>query len=391
LLSERAGAIKRSPTLALTARVAQLRREGADIISFGAGEPDFPTPEYIAEAGITAIREGYTRYADSAGFPELREAISATYQRENHLRYSPDEVIVSCGAKHAVYNALMVLCNPGDEVIVPAPHWPTYLEQIRLAGATPVILDCSVENGYLPDPDALKRAVTARTKVFILTSPNNPTGTVWPRPMLKQIASLALGRDFWILCDEIYERLVYEGEHQSMAALSKDVWERTVTVSGVSKTFAMTGWRIGWAAAPKPVVQAMSALQDQVTSNPCSISMRAAITALHGPKQELERMKAIFQERRDVMFEAVTSNLPGFRCEKPAGAFYLFPDVSDYLNPSMPTAAALAEYLLEEAKCAMVPGDVFGAPNCVRLSYTLSTDMLVQGVQEIRKALDKLL
>jgi aspartate aminotransferase len=389
-LAKRIAAIHASPTLAMSARVAEMRKNGADIISFGAGEPDFPTPDVICEAGIEAIRTGHTKYTASAGTPELRQAVAEKLRRENHIRYETNEVCITCGAKHAVYQALMALCEEGDEVILPAPYWPTYVEQIKLSGATPIIVNCKPENGYLPDYDDLRAAVSPRTKAFLLTTPHNPTGAVTPRSAQKEIAALALKHNFWVISDEIYEKLVYGyAEHHSFAALGKEVHDRTVTVGGVSKTYAMTGWRIGWVAAPQPVAKAINELQDQVTSNPSSISMQAALAALRDGDADVARMRTAFAERRDVMYDELTG-IPGFRCVKTAGAFYFFPDVSEICHGRMESSAALADYLLEEALCGMVPGEAFGLPGHLRVSYARSLDDIRRGAERIRVAVAKL-
>ena len=386
MLSERVIAIHASPTLALTARVAEMRRNGADVIAFGVGEPDFPTPEPIGEAGIQAIRDGHTRYTPSAGTMELRKAVAEKLLRENKVRYDPHEVVISCGAKHAMFNALLALCNPGDEVLLPSPYWPTYVEQVRLCGAVPVEVPCHEEDGYLPSYDALRQRVSYHTKAIIVNTPNNPTGAVWPRSVLKEIAALALKYDCWIIADEIYERLTYEGEeHVSIASLSRQVWERTVTVGGVSKTYAMTGWRIGYAAAPREIAEAMSKLQDQMTSNPCSISMRAAEAAVAMPPEDLEHMREEYAERREILHQGLTK-CPGVSCQKTKGAFFLFPSVHSVLGGCFGSTVELAEYLLDRAGCAVLPGEAFGAPGHLRLSYALSKDDIQRGVRRLAEA-----
>ncbi|GMV36821.1 MAG: aspartate aminotransferase [Fimbriimonadales bacterium] len=386
MLSERVNAIHASPTLALTARVAELRRNGADVIAFGVGEPDFPTPEPIGQAGIQAIRDGHTRYTPSAGTMTLRKAVAEKLLRENKVRYDPHEVVISCGAKHAMFNALLALCNPGDEVLLPCPYWPTYVEQVRLCGAVPVEVPCHEEDGYLPSYDALRQRVSYRTKAIIVNTPNNPTGAVWPRTVLKEIAAIALKHDCWIIADEIYERLVYENEeHVSIASLSRQVWERTVTVGGVSKTYAMTGWRIGYAAAPREVAEAMSKLQDQMTSNPSSISMRAAEAAVAMPVEDLEHMREEYAERREILYHGLTE-CPGVNCQRTKGAFFLFPSVHGVLGGCFGSTVELAEYLLDQAGCAVLPGEAFGAPGHLRLSYALSKQDIQRGVRRLKEA-----
>jgi len=367
-----------------------MQAEGIDVVSFGAGEPDFNTPEPICYAAITSITHGFTKYTPSAGIPELRKAVANKLERENGLRYTPDQVVVSCGAKHSVYNTMQVLLDPGDEVILIAPYWMTYADQIRLAGGIPVVVHAASESGFIPEFDQLKAAISQRTKAIVVNSPSNPTGAVLPRETLKQIAALALRHDLWVIADEIYEHLLYDGEkHTSIASLGSDIHERTVTINGFSKTFAMTGWRLGYAAAPVPVAKAMSNFQDQVTSNPTSFVQKGGVAALSLPPTSIEAMRAEFEARRDLIHGLLTA-IPGVKMQKPKGAFYALPDVSRYLGKTMKTDADLAAYLLEEAKVATVPGSVFEGSGHIRLSYAISRADIEKGVARIAEALKRI-
>lgn len=387
MLSDRVSLLKPSPTLALTAIVAELRKCGEDIISFGAGEPDFGTPGPICEAGIQAISDGHTRYTASAGIPQLRTAIADKLAKENGVTVAPEQVIVSAGAKQSVFNALMTLCNPGDEVILIAPYWMTYRDQITLAEATPVAVRTSVETGYVPSIDDLKAATSSKTKAIIVNSPSNPSGAVLPRGTLKEIAALAIRHDFHVISDEIYEKLTYGAEHISIASLGSEIAERTVTVNGVSKAFAMTGWRIGYAAAPLPIAKGMSALQDQVTSNPASISQYAALAALKMPFEPVRAMVEEFGCRRELILGEL-AKIPDVRCARPGGAFYAFPDVRAYLGGR--TDLELAAHLLENHKVACVPGSVFEGDGHLRLTYALDRPQIVEGVRRISEGLESL-
>lgn len=385
MLSERVSLLKPSPTLALTAKVAELRRNGEQIVSFAAGEPDFGTPASVCEAGIEAIRAGYTRYTAGAGIPQLREAIAAKLLSENGVKVEPTQVVVSAGAKQALFNAITALCNPGDEVILIAPYWMTYRDQVLLAGGKPVGVHTSRAEGYIPNADALKAAITSRTKAIVVNSPSNPTGAVLPRSTLKEIAALALRNELFVISDEIYERLVYDGEkHVSIASLGSEIADRTITINGMSKAYAMTGWRIGYSAASLPVAKAMSAIQDQVTSNASSISQYAALAALALPKEALTAMTEEFQCRRDLILQEL-AKIPGVSCPKPGGAFYAFPDVSAYLDGD--DDVALSQKLLEGQKVATVPGSVFEGTGHLRLTYALDRAQICEGVRRISEGL----
>ncbi len=370
-----------SPTLAITAKAKRMQGEGLDVVSFGAGEPDFCTPEPIVEAAVQALHNGETRYAPSAGTPKLRQAVSEKFARENGLTYSPDQIIVSCGAKHSIYNALQVTVNPGDEVILIAPYWMTYAEQVKLAGGIPRVIHTDATTGFSPSFDQLREAVGPKTKAIILNSPSNPTGAVLSREVLKNIASLALRHGFWIITDEIYERLLYDQCHVSIASLGKDIYEQTITVAGCSKTYAMTGWRIGFAAAPLAVAKAMSNLQDQVTSNATSFAQAGAVAALHMSDDSIEAMRAEFEVRRDLIV-GLLNEIPGVRCPLPGGAFYAFPDITSVLK-SGETDIDFTNELLEKAHVAVVPGTVFEGPGHIRLSYATSQSEIRRGVERL--------
>jgi aspartate aminotransferase len=388
-LSSRVGALKPSPTLSITAKANAMKAEGIDVVSFAAGEPDFNTPQPICDAAIEAIRSGFTKYTPSSGINELKDAIVWKLQRENSVRVAREQIVVSCGAKHSIYNSMMTLLNPGDEVILIAPFWMTYADQVRLADGVPVIVDTLAENDFVPSLDDLRDAITPRTKAIIVNSPCNPTGSYLPRQTIKDIAALALKHDFWVVSDEIYERLIYGVEHQSFAALGTDVAERTITVGGVSKSYSMTGWRIGFAAAPAPVAKAMSNFQDQVTSNPTSFAQKGATAAYNLPDEAVEAMRAEFEARRDLVI-GLLRNIPGIKVREPKGAFYAFPDMGAFLGGKVATDIELAEFLLAEARVATVPGTVFHGPGHLRLSYAASRENIERGVARIAEALQKL-
>jgi aspartate aminotransferase len=388
-LSSRVGALKPSPTLSITAKANAMKAEGIDVISFAAGEPDFNTPEPICNAAIEAMRAGFTKYTPSAGINELKDAIVAKLDHENGVKVTRDQIVVSCGAKHSIYNCMMTLLEPVDEVILIAPYWMTYADQVRLAGGVPVVVHTKAENDFVPSHEELKAAVTTRTKAILFNSPSNPTGSVLPRQTIKEIAALAIRHDLWVIADEIYERLIYGEEHQSIAALGSDIAERTITVGGCSKTYSMTGWRIGFAAAPVPVAKAMSNFQDQVTSNPTSFAQKGAVVAFNLPSDSVEAMRAEFEGRRDLIL-GLLRQIPGIKVREPKGAFYVFPDVSAYLKGKISTDQDLATYLLEEAKVATIPGSVFEGPGHLRMSYAASRENIERGVARIAEALKKL-
>ncbi|MGQ9512691.1 pyridoxal phosphate-dependent aminotransferase [Thermodesulfitimonas sp.] len=391
-LSRRATKISPSPTLSIDARAKELAAAGEKIINFGVGEPDFDTPEHIKAAAIEAMARGMTRYTPVAGTLELRQAICAKLLRENGLSYSPAEVVVSCGAKHSLYNALQVLVDEGDEVIVPAPYWVSYVEQVKLAGAEPVVVATRPENDFKLTPAELAAAITPRTRLLILNSPSNPTGSVYTAAELQALAAVVVDAGIWVLSDEIYEKLIYDGaKHVSIASLGPEVKARTVVVNGVSKAYAMTGWRIGYAAAPAAVAKAMADLQSHSTSNPTSIAQAAAVAALNGPQEPVSAMVAAFAARREYILNRLNT-LPDVRCRKPAGAFYVFLDVSAYFGRSfrgkvVESATDLATLLLEEAKVAVVPGAAFGDDRFLRFSYATSRENIAAGMDRLASVL----
>lgn len=366
-----------------------MKAEGIDVLSFAAGEPDFNTPEVVCEAAVKALHQGFTKYTPSAGIPELKEAVVDKLSRENGLTYKPGSVVVSCGAKHSVYNTMMTLLNDGDEAILLAPYWMTYAEQITLAGGVPVVVKTDASSGYVPSIEAVAEKITPRTKLILINSPCNPTGAVYPRKTLQGLADLALKHGLWIVADEIYERLVYGVEHVSIASLSPEVLARTVTIGGVSKTYSMTGWRIGFAAAPIDVANAMSNFQDQVTSNPTSFAQKGAVAALHLDEREIEGMRREFEGRRNLIVERLSA-IDGLSVGTPLGAFYVFADVSAFLGNRIADDLALSAYLLDEARVATVPGSVFEGAGHLRLSYATGRDDIMRGCERIADALAKL-
>ncbi len=390
MLSERARNINPSPTLAVDAKAKAMKAEGHDVVNFGVGEPDFDTPENIKEAGIKAIRDGHTKYTPAGGIVPLKEAVAAKFKADNGLHYSTDEIVISCGAKHTLYGLAEALFDPGDEVIIPAPYWVSYPEQARLAGATPVILDCSEDSGFVLDPEALKAAVTPKTKALILNSPSNPTGGVYDRATLQKIAEIAVANNIVVISDEVYEKLLYDGEeHVSIASLGAEIKALTVVVNAVSKSYAMTGWRIGYAGGPADVIKAVAKIQGQSTSNPCPIAQHAAIEALTGPQDALATMRAAFDERRKYIVEGLNA-IDGISCRMPRGAFYAFPNVSALFKGDIKGSKDLSMYLLDEAKVALVHGEAFGSDDHVRVSYATSLDDIKKALARIGEAVSKL-
>lgn len=394
MLADRMKTLAPSPTLAMQARAKALRAQGINVISFGAGEPDFDTPRRIKDAAIRAIESGQTKYTEVGGIPELRAAVCHKLKRDQGLDYAPDEVTVSCGAKHTLYNIAMALVNPGDEVLIPSPYWVSYPEQIRLVGGVPVFVETHESTGFDLDPEALRRAVTPRTRMIILDSPGNPTGAVFSAAALSEVARLAVERSLWMVSDECYESLTYEGRHVSIASLGPEIKARTIVVNTCSKAYAMTGWRIGYAAGPKPAIRAMTDIQSQVTSNPTSIAQWAAVEALMGPQDEVAKMAGEFDRRRRVIVEGL-NGMPGVRCVMPRGAFYAFPNVSDlygrtWKGATLKGSAPLAEFLLEEARIAVVAGVDFGSDAHVRLSYATALETIQEGLRRMAVAIRSL-
>jgi len=373
----------------MDAQAKAMRRQGIDVIGFSVGEPDFDTPAHIREAAAAAMEQGHTRYTPAGGIPELKEAIQEKLARVNGLRYGTDQIVVSVGAKHALYNAFQVLLDPGDQVIIPAPYWVSYADQVRLAGGEPVIIPTTEETAFKLTPEQLREHLTPRTRALVLNSPCNPTGAVYSRQELAGLAEAVLSHpDCLIIADEIYEPFVYDGhQHVSIASLAPEVQARTLVINGVSKMYAMTGWRIGYAAGPKELVQAMADLQSQSTSNPTSISQWAAVAALRGPQDAVAQMVAAFRQRRDLMLAGLRA-LPGVTCGQPGGAFYLFPRVDAVLgrrwgDTVIASSQDLAMALLNEAGVALVPGSAFGCEGYLRLSYATSENQIRAGLERL--------
>ncbi len=394
-LSSRARRLKPSATLAITAKAKQMRAEGIDVIGFGAGEPDFGTPEHVVDAAVGALRDGDTRYTPVGGTPELRAAIAGALRRDYGLEYGPGEITVSCGAKHTLYNLFMALLDEGDEVIVPAPYWVSYPEQVRLAGGAPVIVPTREEDGFRLAAGDLEAALSPRTRALVLNSPSNPTGSLYRREHLAALAEVLRGTDVVVVSDDIYHRLVYgDGSFASILHVDPALRDRVVIVNGVSKTYAMTGWRIGYAAGPADLIRAMETLQSQSTSNPTSFAQRGALAALSGPQECVEAMRDAFAERRDLIVEGLNA-VPGITCALPDGAFYAFPNVSNLYGKragdrEIRGSLDLAAYLLEEARVAVVPGEPFGSDAHLRLSYATAPQAIREGLARIRKAVEAL-
>lgn len=395
MISERVQRISPSQTLKISAKAKEMKAGGIDIIDLSIGEPDYATPENVKEAGIKAIKENFTRYTENDGMPELRQAITFRLKEDYGLDYSIKEIIVSSGAKSSIFHAIQVLVNEDDEVIIPAPFWVTYPECVKFAKGKPVIVPTRQENGLLLTPDELRSAITPATKALILNNPSNPSGAVYSREQLASLAEVISNRNIYVIADEVYSRLVYDGfEFVSFAAISEQVKKKTIVINGVSKTYSMSGWRIGFAAGPAEIIAAMSRLQSHSTSNACTISQKASIEAYTGPQDEIERMAEEYTRRRNFCLEKL-QRIPGLSCFKPQGAFYLFPQVSAYYGKKfngsyIKNSYDLAEYLLQEAWVAVVPGDSFGADDNIRISYAASMENLEKGMDRITRALTRL-
>jgi len=392
LISTKIANITPSATLAISAKAKAMIADGIDVINFGVGEPDFDTPENIRKAGIKAIKNGMTRYTPASGTKELKAAIADKLKRENGLEYSPKEIVVSSGAKHTLYNLMQVMTNPGDEVLLPAPYWVSYYEQIGLAGGRAIVIECSEKNKFKMTPDALEAAITPRTKYLIFNSPSNPTGAVYTRDELQELAKVLARHEVWVIADEIYEKLIYnKAQHVSLASLSDRMKKLTLVVNGVSKTFAMTGWRIGYAAGDERVIAACGSLQSHSTSNPCSISMAASVEALQGGLDAVTQMRNEFDKRRKYMLGRL-SGIKGVACIEPGGAFYAFPNIKGvkgrtFGGVTADTSVALCEALLEQAHVAAVPGSAFGADDHIRFSYATSMENIQEGMNRFEKFL----
>ena len=364
--------------MAITAKAKELKAKGKDVVNFAAGEPDFDTPQRIKEAAIRAIHEGQTKYTPSIGRLDLRELIARKLEKENRVRYSPGQIAVSCGAKHSIFNIIQVLCDEGEEVLIPAPYWVSYPEMVKISGAKPKFLTTSADQAFKITADQLEAAITEKTRLLILNSPSNPTGMVYSPEELEAIAEVCVRRKIFVISDEIYEKLIYDtGTYISLASLNEEIYRQTITVNGVSKAYSMTGWRIGYAAGPEEIMGAVKRLQDHSTSNPCSISQAAAVQALLEPEETIAAMRDLFARRRDLMMRFI-DDIDGVRAIRPEGAFYLFCDVSRF-GPSMDTAGKI----LEDVNVALIPGEGFGAPGYLRLSFATSEERIEEGMRRI--------
>ena len=395
MLSPRAQKIKPSPTLAIDSKAKAMKASGVDVVNFGVGEPDFDTPDNIKEAACRAVRDGFTKYTPVGGIDPLKDAIIEKFQTDNGITYKRDEVVVSCGAKHSLYNIAQALYGPGDEVIIPSPYWVSYPDQVLLNDAQPVFVQTHEKDSFMVKPEALEASITGRTRALILNSPSNPTGMLYDRKTLERIAELAVRHDFYVISDEIYEKLVYDGAvHVSIASLGSEIRAKTIVVNGLSKSHAMTGWRLGFAAGPADVIKAMTNIQSQSTSNPTSITQKAAVEALKGPQDFIAVMRAEFDKRRTFVVNEL-NKIPGMHCITPNGAFYAFPNTAEiygsrFGDRKISSSTDLALYLLEEAKVALVPGDAFGNDNYLRISYATSLGEIKKGIDRIRQAVQDL-
>lgn len=396
VLSPALQSLKPSATLAAAAKAKELKSKGINVLDFTLGEPDFNTPENIRNAAITAMNAGHTHYTPSGGILELKQAVCAAYQRDYGLSFKPNQVLISNGAKHSIHNVLASLCGPGDEVIIPAPYWVSYSALVELAGGVPVLVNTTEESGFCMSAEQFTNAITPRTKLLMLNNPSNPTGSTYPVEKLEALARIAVAKDLLVLSDEIYEKLIYQGsEFRCFASFGPEVANRTIIVSGVSKAYAMTGWRIGWTIGPVDVIKAMDNLQSQETSNPCSISQYAAVEALNGPQASVEAMRVEFEKRRNYVMERMRPWRAkyGITFAEPGGAFYAFFNVSSCFNKPLMggvkvgDASEFCTALLEQGHVALVTGDAFGAPGYVRLSFATSLEQLKAGLDAIEKFL----
>ena len=397
IIAESLSRIKPSPTMAVTQKAAELKAAGRDVIGLGAGEPDFDTPDNIKAAAIAAIEAGDTKYTAVAGTPALKEAIATKFKRDNGLDYASDQIIVGVGGKQVLYNALMASLNPGDEVIIPAPYWVSYPDMTLLADGTPVIVECGQEHGFKLQADKLENAITDKTKWLILNSPSNPTGAAYSRDDMKAVTDVLMRHtDVWVMSDDMYEHLVYDGfTFVTPAQVEPGLFDRTLTINGVSKSYAMTGWRIGYAGGPADLIKAMSKVQSQSTSNPCSVSQAAAVEALNGPQDFIAERNTVFAERRDMVVELI-NDIEGLTCLIPEGAFYVYPSCAALIGRKTPEGKILrgdgdfVTYLLEAEGVASVQGEAFGLSPYFRISYATSTEALSEACARIKRAVDAL-
>ncbi|WP_230496630.1 pyridoxal phosphate-dependent aminotransferase [Pseudoneobacillus rhizosphaerae] len=385
-LAQRVKALTPSTTLAITAKAAELKSLGHDVIGLGAGEPDFNTPQHIIDAAVQSMNEGYTKYTPSAGLPALKKAIQEKFMKDQGIEYKPNEIIVVNGAKHALFTLFQVLLDEGDEVIIPTPYWVSYPEQVKLAGGVPVYIEGQEINDYKITPEQLNLAVTEKTRAVIINSPSNPTGMIYSKEELEAIGNVCLERNILIVSDEIYEKLIYgENKHISIAEISPQLKEQTIIINGVSKSHAMTGWRIGYAAGNKDVITAMTNLASHSTSNPTTTAQYGTIAAYNGTEETVEQMRRAFEERLNIIYEQLIY-IEGFSCIKPQGAFYLFPNVKKAAElTGFKTVDQFVEGLLEDAKVAVIPGSGFGASENIRLSYATSLDTLEEAIKRIKE------
>jgi len=385
-ISRRAAALSPSLTLAIDSKAKAMKAAGEDVVGFGAGEPDFDTPDHIKMAAVKALADGFTKYTPSSGIPELREAIAAKFKRENGLIYKPSQIIVSNGGKHSCYNVILATCEEGDEVIIPAPYWLSYPEMVKLAGATPVILETSDQTEFKVTPDQLRSAITSKTRLFILNSPSNPTGSVYTPDEIKALGDVCVEKGVLIMSDEIYEHLLYDGAvHRSVASFSSAHFEHTIVVHGFAKAWSMTGWRLGFLAAPEPIAKAIDAVQSHSTSNPTSFAQRGGVAAISGPQDHLPRWLAEYAKRRTRAWEMLNA-MPGVSCVNSKGAFYLFPNIR---RTGLKSAEFCAR-LLEQEKVAAVPGIAFGADDYIRISYATSLANIEKGLERMHRFAQKL-
>ena len=397
-IASRLERIAPSPTMAVTARARELKAAGVDVIGLGAGEPDFDTPDHIKEGAVKAMKDGYTKYTDVPGAIELREAICAKFERENSLSYTPDQIQVACGGKQNIYNAIMASVEKGDEVIIPAPYWVSYPDIVLLAEGTPVILACSVENHFKMQPDELEAAITPKTKWVIFNSPSNPTGAAYSKGELRALTDVLMRHpQVWVMADDIYEHIIYDGfEFSTIAQVEPGLYQRTVTLNGLSKSFSMTGWRVGYAAGPVELIKGMNKIQSQCTSHTSSISQAASLVALNGPMDFLAKRNAVFKERRDIVV-SMLNQASGIDCLVPEGAFYVYPNCEGILGKKthdgqiLSTDGEVAAYLLDTEGVAVVFGEAFGLSPFFRISYATATELLEDACQRIQRACEVLL
>ncbi len=380
-LANRVMALTPSSTLAITAKAKELKEQGEDVIGLGAGEPDFNTPQHILEAAVKSMNAGHTKYTPSAGLPALKQAIIKKFEADQGITYKPNQIIVANGAKHALYTLFQVLLNDGDEVIIPVPYWVSYPEQVKLAGGVPVYIEGHENNQFKITPGQLEKAITEKTKAVIINSPSNPTGVLYTGEELRELGEICLKKDIIIVSDEIYEKLVYGGaKHVSIAQITPELKEQTIVINGVSKSHSMTGWRIGYAAGNKQIIEAMTNLASHSTSNPTTTAQYASIAAYNGPQEPVEEMRQAFEQRLAIIYDKLTA-IPGFTCVKPQGAFYLYPNVKKAAEMAgFANVDDFVEALLVEAKVAVIPGSGFGTPDNIRLSYATSLDLLEAAV-----------